>query len=434
MNNDTTENQPAPHRLLIAGQLALLLAVAAAIAAAVVPALERRGLQSEAAYPIQAAQEILATGEWPRTAAYPPMMMIFALAVRAAGVPALDPYAFTLVFLLGGTCAAYALAARVLKHSWAAFAAVLLILINPYFVWTLLLARDAAAEFLFLGLVLSLALALFRPPAGRGAALLTAALLVACMAILSLVRVTGYFMSFGVLAVAWLVADASATRRLLLGCAAALLAFGGAWGLYNYRQLGTFQLATNGGYNLYLGNHPAFLHAYPHYDIDVFLRSQDLTDPGALTEAESSAAYTRAALDYIRADPAAFVYRTLMKSYWFWLGPEKYPNYTSDSRVVSPRSDVEWTAQLTPVSILPGLALLLYRLIYLPAMLASWVALYRKQIDRALVLLYAPLLGLWPVVALTFPDTRFKISAEALTLPVLVAACLALWRMRRKPE
>ena len=71
--------------LLTAAQLTILIVVALAIAAATIPMLKSRGLQSEAAYPIQTAEEILTTGAWPRTAFYPPMVTILALAVRFTG-------------------------------------------------------------------------------------------------------------------------------------------------------------------------------------------------------------------------------------------------------------------------------------------------------------------------------------------------------------
>ena len=106
--------------LLAIAHLALLFALTLAIALADIRMIEARGLHSEAAGPIQLANDIYLTGVWPRTAFYPPLVTAIALVVRAAGITTLDPYVFNLVLLGIGLLPAYALARLVLSKPWAA--------------------------------------------------------------------------------------------------------------------------------------------------------------------------------------------------------------------------------------------------------------------------------------------------------------------------
>jgi hypothetical protein len=418
--------------------VAILALVALLIAALDIRLIHARGLQSEIAQSIALADDIMREGAWPRSAFYPPMVTLVALAVRVAGIARVDPYILNLTFLVLSLVPAYGIGIAVCSKEWQAFSAAALMILNPYFIWTILLSRDSGLEFLFMGIVLWSCLAIVRPVSpdkpsrGRWLALL----MVASMVAASLTRVTAFFMAAAVVGLALVLSPSGASRRQMVCCAAALLVFGGLWAYYNFRQVGAFLLATNSGYNLYLGNHPAFLHGYPHYDLDVFLRSQDIAGLDGASEVVRNRRYTQEAIRFIQADPVGFIYRTTMKSIWFWLSPEKLPNYTTDSRIVSQGSLTDWTAHLTPVDVVPGLAYMVFRMVYLPGLLASVVAVYRKTLDRRYALLYGPLLGLWPILALTFPDTRFKLSAEALTLPIVVAAACALWRTRRsiRPE
>lgn len=419
--------------LKIAHLLALLL-FAALVALLDVRLIEQRGLQSELSQTINLANEVLREHALPRSAFYPPMVMYLILAVRAVGVTQINPYLFNFTFLAAGTVVAYKLAARVCSNIWIAFVATMLILLNPYFIWTILLSRDSSVEFFFLGVVLYLLVAtcnLARSPTISGRIGLAASFVIASI-VFSLVRVTGIFMVLSSILVAVWVIRHRFTRVLLAACAAAILGFALLWSYRNYKQAGAFVLATNGGYNLYLGNHPAFLHGYPHYDIDVFLASQGITPEHPVGEAERDAIYTRRALDFIREDPPAFLYRVIVKSAWYWLSIEKLPNYTTDASVVEAADGRHWIALLGPIQVLPGLAYAIYHLAYLPAFLASLIAILSKKVGSSIVVLFGPLIGLWPVVALTFPDTRFRLAAEAFSVPAIVGACVILWRLRRE--
>jgi 4-amino-4-deoxy-L-arabinose transferase-like glycosyltransferase len=357
---------------------------------------------------------------------YPPLVTFLALAVRAMGMTTINPYLFNFCLFAIGLVVMLGMARQLLKHEWLACAAVVLALLNPYFVWTALLSKDTSAE---LGLTSALLWLVGNScEASPGRCWRLGAGIVVIAGLLTLTRVTGVFITFAVLFIAFLISREGWQKRLHASCAAVFLVFVLAFCAYNQARVGAFVLATNGGYNLYLGNHPAYLHGHPHYDIDVFLRPIDLhNELSSLSEAELNREYTKRARALIQADLASFAYRVIVKSVWHWFNLEKIPNYTSASEIEKPLNGEGWEARLGPIHITPSLAYLLYKLAYLPVFILGIVTVLRRKLDRGFALLYGPMLGLWPVVALTFPDTRFKICAEAIVLPVLVAVVLQ-WR------
>ena len=89
------------------------------------------------------------------------------------------------------------------------------------------------------------------------------------------------------------------------------------------------------------------------------------------------------------------------------------------------------TVSLGAVSVLIGLPYLLYKLAYLPLFMWTAVGLIRRRLDVRYWLLFAPMFGLWPIIVLNAPDTRFKMNAEVLVLPAMVAVAWHLWRHAR---
>lgn len=415
-----TLRHPAAHLILLSLTLALEYVVVRRLIAA-------RGLVPELQSTLAAAQAAWRAGSFPQTALYPPLLPAMAIALQWAGLPLPDPWLFNLAAAWAGMLVLYGLARRALGAPLPAFAVGLLALLNPYALWTFLLSRDAALEFVFGGLMLWAVVSALRREAEdrRAAGMALLGLLVAIA--LGFTRVTGFFVAAAAFLIALALSRTAALRR---GWALALLGLAASGLLlctFNLRQVGAFRLATNGGYNLYLGNHPAYLHAHPHYDVDVFLGPVAQAEGfGTLPEAERDQAYTRRAIDFMKADPAAFGLRLVLKSAWHWFNLEKIPNYTSLS-LLAPDGQ---TALLAPIDVLPGLAYALYKLLYLPLLAATLVFIATRRLERHLYVLIAPLLGLWPVVALTFPDTRFKIDAELLALPAMMAAWMT-WRSKR---
>lgn len=104
--------------------------------------------------------------------------------------------------------------------------------------------------------------------------------------------------------------------RLLASFAAGLLLILLPWLLRNQQHFGRWTLATNGGYNLWLGNNAAS-------DMDEPCR---VPTPAAMderiiasgSEIFADSLFSATALDFIRREPARFVARTLLKALLFW--------------------------------------------------------------------------------------------------------------------
>jgi hypothetical protein len=414
--------------------IVVLWCVAAAIALVDLRFIERRGLESELQTEIARAEQFVREGTMPRTAYYPPMMMLIVAGMRKAGLAVINPWAVNFGLLAAGLVPMYALSELLLRRGAYALLAGLLVLLNPYFVWTVLLSRDSAGEFLFLSMVVWLTLIIRTLPEGDAGSRRYAYGLgtLVSAALLLLTRVTGFFMCLAIFCLAlWQSRRRARERRLWVTSLGGFLVVTGGFCAFNYWVTGAFTLGTNGGYVLYLGNHPAYVHAHPHYDVDIFLaRPGEAEGFDALDEANQYRAYTRTAIGFIERDPVAFVYRVLTKSVWYWLGVEKIPNYTTASFMEAD----DGLAHLDRPRLLPGLLYAGYRLIYLPAFLLAVGALWMRILDRRIGLLFMPLLGLWPVIALGYPDTRFRLSAEVIVWPALLLAWLEFRRRRARMD
>ncbi len=405
--------------------LIVLLGVASAISIGEVHLLQKQGRSPKIEYFIDMADQVWHTGSMPRTAYNPPMVILMILGLRALGISSINPYIFNFCMLAIGLGFMYAMSQLLLANSQYAFWSVLFALLNPYFFWVAFQTKDTSAEFLFLSFVLWLIVYLIQKPEDvllRKKYLYGFGLLLSA-ACLSLSRVTGFFVVFTLfLLLIWRFSKEK-KRRFFTICAGVFTLFTLLFCLYNYIIAGAFMLATNGGINLYIGNHPAYLHGHPHYDIDVFINwdfreLDNIAHPGSQHHRE----FSQKAREFILADPVAFVYRVIRKSVWHWFNLEKIPNYSTRS-TLHDKTEKLWIAHLDRhMNLMPSVAYLLYKIFYLPVFLLSGIALAYKKIDSRYILLYSPLFGLWPLVVLTFPDTRFKICAEVIVVPALIAA------------
>lgn len=389
---------------------ALLLLIALAIAQADLWLLGARELT-----PMLSETIAMLDGPASVSAAYPPGIAWVLTGLRAGGLWPVDPWRFNQTLLGLGVLSFFTLSSLLLRSAPLASLAVLFGLLNPYFVWTLLLSRDAAPEFLLLTLLVCVTVYGLRSPrAPWTPALLALALATA----LGFTRVTGFFTGAAVLAVPLFTAGpgrrgpwAAALVGLTLG-AAGLCAL-------NHTRAGAFTLTTTSGLNLYLGHHPAYLDGHPRHDIDVFLsRAAETEGFGTLPEAERDQAFRRRAFDFMRDDPLALLHRTLVKSIWHWFNFEKIPS-SSGAAWLDP---ADGTVHIGRGGSLTSLAYLLYKIIYIPLFVLALAGLARRRVPCEFRLLLAPLAGLWPLAVLAFPDTRFKIAAEVLLCPLLLAA------------
>ncbi len=413
-------------------QLTLLLAVALVISTVEVQLFRKLGLSPGVQHSIAMADQVRLSGSMPRTAFYPPLGMLIALGLKSIGIVKISPYVFNFSMLAMGLAAMYGMSKYVSRSRLDAFIAVAIALFNPYFIWTLLLSRDSSVEFMFLTVLLWLAVVAVRMPedSSRSKKCMLGTGLVGSAILLLLSRVTGLFIVLALILMGIWQSGTVLRRKFFALCGAAFVVLALLFCTYNYFLVGEFTLATNGGINLYIGNHPAYLHGHPHYDIDVFVGKMKDEEIESLGEVERNRAYFRKGINFILADPVSFIYRSITKSVWHWVNLEKIPNYTSHTWAEK-ASGKPLIAHLGSVNVTPGLAYLLYKLLYLPVFIVSIAAVLRKRIDSRYGLLYAPLLGLWLVVVLTFPDTRFKINAEVLVLPAMIATCRT-WRKPRQ--
>ena len=394
--------------------------------------MSHRGLTPILSSNIRSAQEAYEPGSFSEPATHPPLLTLMLLGLRHMGLESVNPWAFNVAILTAGMVALWGLSWYVLRNRALAFAVLLLALLNPFFVWVGLLYRDGATALLFVTLTVWSALIVRdmsvderKAPRARwlfGAAALAGGVL------LSLIRGTGFFIAFAVFGLAYLLARRAWDKKLWLAVAFLFIGFVALYAAYNLARVGVFTVSTNNGFNLYLGNHPAYFHAHPLYDVDVFLGAAASREGfDGLSEAERDRAFMRRALQFIKDDPVAFVYRSIRKTLWHWLNTERIPNYSTATAM-----DSDGTAiKLASVSVLVGLPYLLYKLAYLPLFVWTAIGLVRKRLDVRYWLLFAPMIGLWPVVVLTAPDTRFKMNAEVLVLPAMVAVAWQLWQSAR---
>ena len=391
-----------------------------------------RNLHSPLEESLQLSNFIVENHRLPQTAFYPPGIPLLLALAQSFGWKEIYPFTFNAVLLNMGIVIFYVFARRLLGSVCWASAAVLLMILNPCFVSTSLLSRDTAAEFLFTGLFFLFLFCLLRNAfQNQQVRVLFPVLLFLTSVVLALVRVTGFFTVSLLFAACFLLEKP--LRRAFGVLLALWTVFTLLFMLHNYRIVGSFTLATNTGTNLYLGNHPFYLHGHPHYDIDAFLETErvkkEMSEDNAqgLAEAQSDAYFRGKAYESIRSNIPAFLYRTLVKTVWHWFNFEIIPNYTSQAYL---EGEVNRIVIEGRIGLLTGLTYIIYKFLYLPLFLWSVVVLFQKKIDVRLWLFYLPYLALWPIVALTFPDTRFKIVAEVCVWIPMIATVQWRWFLR----
>lgn len=107
------------------------------------------------------------------------------------------------------------------------------------------------------------------------------------------------------------------------------------WLIRNSKQVGVVNLASNGGYNLWLGNNPGANTANPSTVPTPDGLQQRLIQAGS--EAAQDSIFVQEAVRFIQAQPFAFVKRTLLKALKFWrLDPSPVTaSYLSSSRLMT---------------------------------------------------------------------------------------------------
>ena len=219
----------------------------------------------------------------------------------------------------------------------------------------------------------------------------------------------------------------SRSTRLALACLLPLVVIVGAWTVRNQRAFGhPVLVSTNGGYNLWLGNHPGVKAStgnraeVPGADevpgmVEEAARFWAL--PG--NEATRDSAFTRRALEYIAADVPRFLRLSLSKSLELWA---LYPRPMTEDR---PRLGLENLASLLSYGLL-----LPFALVWL------FVSLPRSRVALLVLLLF---LVYSLVHAVILSKVRFRLPLDSFVIIYgcggIVAAVRALsHRWRAKPR
>ncbi|MFN7951103.1 MAG: hypothetical protein U0610_05225 [bacterium] len=373
-------------------------------------------------------------GTW-RTAYYPSGIYWLDRALHGLGFR--DTVVLGKAILLALGLGALALAARrSLGPGWAAWWVMMAAALHPRLCYDAMSYRDTAGELAGLGggLLALTYLAFPRPASSRTAEWLAGAGAWLAFTLGALVRVTTLTTALVVVAGAIVCVRAATKRRVLAVLLAALGVSALGLCARNARVVGAFRLSTNLGYILYMGNHPLYLRAHPQYDVDEFFEREFLPvvlaerrrDAGEAVDDETASDrwFSQEAIAMIERAPAAFVYRLVLKSYWYWFGIEHLPALGDGGHLSADGRAVIIDATDSPRRMWVRLPYVLYRLAFVPATIGLAWALARRRIPREWALFALPLVGLWPPSVLTFPDTRYHLVAE----PWLVIAAVAWLR------
>lgn len=367
---------------------------------------------------LHAGQDLLAGKAYGYLGAYPPGIPLFfsALLWFAPGLSAQGALVAQLLLFAVGASLWWICIETHLEERWLRIATWILSVANPYLVWTALTAKDTVFEWVFVVVFLGCLIPLTgKHPTrlehrlwwslGASAAFLAGLLMRVSMAPIALIAL-----------VLSMVASPRARQPILMGIliACSLTTFG--FIRWQAKASGYTGLSSTLGLNIYYGQHPLYEAIHPTYDIDVFLDARVPESDVPPYSAKGSQALLALGREAIMNNPLAFVARSLRKSVWHWLSLEKLPHLTSATRLVDANNGTLTIQYQTPNQI-AGMLYLVYKLLYLPVFLLGlvlWAAGSSKR--TASIIFLAPMLALWPIAVLTFPDTRFKIVAEAVAL------------------
>lgn len=291
------------------------------------------------------------------------------------------------------------------------FLASLLLLLNVYGIWSMIISGDTALENIcFIWAVFGVVhFCKITKPGMAWYVVICIIPLISCM-----MRLSSFIMWFWVFVFMMLV-----WRRLrIIPALVVLVVFGFAYCLWNYNVHQEFTLTTTSKSNLFLGNHPRYLDVHPQNDIEV-LNGQLLREQQAIEERLTSPSSVKIrkelgklTLGYIRQDPSEALLRSALKLHWYFLGINKIPLFSAGGR-----------ANLQDENILIlgdrdskiSLAHLPYGILFV---ILFWLSLiyFVRQRYWGDVLYYIPfiVIGLF-VGMILFPDTRFRQAAEILT-------------------
>jgi 4-amino-4-deoxy-L-arabinose transferase-like glycosyltransferase len=176
------------------------------------------------------------------------------------------------------------------------------------------------------------------------------------------------------------------------------------WTIRNYRIFGEFvPISTNAWINLYIGNNPKFENIYDfRWTLPEGTKWNVREQPGGEDEHEAMTRSRDEALSYIRAEPSAFVSRTLKKAW----------------RFVTPHFDLIGKLGRTPLLKVTVTANLLLYTLFLLCFL-SYLVLHRKKLFSTEPFLFFSLLAVLYMVliaAITYTNSRYRLPLTTVCL------------------
>lgn len=351
---------------------------------------------------------LAAENKWPEVGTRSPVPTLIAYSWQLLfGAGVISSY-FFLVLLYGcALCFIYLSARHFFGKQSIALLTLYFTLLSPYLTWSIFVGRDVAQDLFGVSLLLYFVAKIIRGKNQHtwlGVALTGAlATLIREQNLVIVLAFISYFILFRIIPLK----QTMLISGLFAICLLPLF-------IFNYQGTGNWVLSTRLGMNLYYGNHVAYMIGHPNFDIDVFLgphtearlKNSEGDDLNNKTQDQLLREW---AYQDIKSDPAGFLYRIVTKTLW-WAGPVRIPA-TDTNAFLDPISE---TVVLRNIGRLEkDLAYILHR-VFIIIFICVYLLNNYSQWQTSLLLIL-PLLATLPVVALTFPDTRFRLAYDPAT-------------------
>lgn len=299
------------------------------------------------------------------------------------------------------------------------------ILLNPYLLWSFYVSSDTAIDsLLFVTFIYS-----FLNIKKYGDSKIFLWLLFISIILFSITRPTSIYIGIFLMLYALVyVKERYVSQSLLVFIVVAISLV-----MFNYVKHDRAAVSINGGYNLFLGNHPQYLDGHMKYDIDTFFEKggisicknvNDSNEFSCNNLGEKDKLYSSKGIDFITNDPVAFIYRAIVKGKEYFFGIEKVPYYRT---IAFLKKDGTIELQKQQVSYVVNIVYMVYKSIFilLFLLIVLSVIFYKYKTKENIIII--PWITMGIISLLTFPDSRFSLSYEAL-VPIWLALNYTLLR------
>ncbi len=218
--------------------------------------------------------------------------------------------------------------------------------------------------------------------------------------------------------------------RKVVNRSAAVLILGGVLS-FNLIVFNSSNLSTSSGDTLFFSHQKYHYLSLPKFDMDVFLKNGPSTDPEKVIENSHELRFiedtkTRASLQSILQSPHRFICAEMQKIDSYFFSTQKVPNLPGQYELSKDERSILIGDERLSWSLTIGhLIFMVYRFVWLILFLTSilWIALFlvaKVELSRIEKYLLIPFLsGIVPGL-LFYVETRFKICAELLAVPLLM--------------